>query len=108
MRQAGYMAATGIYALENKIRRLEADHAHAKKIAAALLKKEFVEHILPVETNIVIFGIKSPYTAAQISMKLKEKNILALPISPMQIRIVLHLGVTANMADYASDVIEKL
>src|SRR5579871_2251562 len=55
MRQAGFMAAAGIYALENHQERLAQDHAHAKQIAAVLQKKDFVVNIKPVETNIVIF-----------------------------------------------------
>jgi threonine aldolase len=57
MRQAGFLAAAGIYALDNNIERLAKDHAHAKLIAAALSKKNFVTEILPVDTNIIIFQI---------------------------------------------------
>ena len=108
MRQAGYMAATGIYALENNIDRLAEDHIHAQQIAGVLSKKEFVQNILPVETNIIIFESSPPFTAAEISNKLKAKNILAIPISSTQIRMVFHLGVTAKMIEYSLDVIEKL
>ena len=55
MRQAGYMAAAGIYALQHHVDRLQEDHKHASQLAEALRKKEFVETVLPVETNIVIF-----------------------------------------------------
>ncbi len=57
MRQAGFIAAAGIYALENNISRLEEDHIHAKKIAETISRKEFVKMLLPVETNIIIFEL---------------------------------------------------
>ena len=63
MRQAGFLAAAGIYALDNNIERLAEDHKEAKAIAEALSKKDFVGDILPVETNIVIFEVEGRYTA---------------------------------------------
>ena len=58
MRQAGYLAAAGIFALENNIERLAVDHFHAKQIAYALLEKDFTGKMMPVETNIIIFEVK--------------------------------------------------
>ena len=55
MRQAGYLAAAGIYAFENNIERLAEDHEHAKKVGEALAQKPFVKSVVPVETNILIF-----------------------------------------------------
>ncbi len=57
LRQAGFMAAAGIYALENNVVRLATDHDHAKRIGAAMEKKDFVRSIMPVATNIVIFEV---------------------------------------------------
>ncbi len=62
MRQAGYLAAAGIFALKNNVERLQEDHHRAKQIAQALSTKEFVGKILPVETNIVIFEVRDKYT----------------------------------------------
>lgn len=98
MRQAGYMAAAGLYALDHHINRLEEDHLHAQQIADALLQTDYVESLLPVSTNIVIAAIKAPWKPAQITAMLKEKQVLALPVSPTQIRMVLHLGITSEMA----------
>ncbi len=67
MRQAGYLAAACIYALDNNVERLNEDHHHAKQLAAALQQKDFVGKIFPVETNIVIFEVKGKYTAAELS-----------------------------------------
>jgi threonine aldolase len=107
MRQAGYLAASGIYALENHINRLAEDHENARKIAAAVAKKDFAGNMLPVETNIIIFEIKPPFQAKQIAETLKKHNILTIAISPTQIRMVLHLNVTREMVNYTIDVINK-
>lgn len=108
MRQAGYLAAAGIYALEHNINRLAEDHQHAMQIAAALLKKDFVGTIFPVETNIVIFEITKNYTAAEFCELLKKDNILCLPIAPTQVRMVTHLDITPQMIQKLIAVIESL
>ena len=108
MRQAGFLAAAGIYALENNINRLAEDHLHAKLIEAALLKKDFVGTILPVETNIVIFEVKGRFTAPELATILKEKGILAIVISPTQIRFVLHLDITPSNVQQTLDTISNL
>lgn len=108
MRQAGFLAAAGIYALENNINRLAEDHRHAKMIEAVLLKKDFVGAILPVETNILIFEVKGRYTAPALSALFKEKGILAMAISPTQIRFVLHLDITPEHVQQTIELIESL
>ena len=109
MRQAGYLAAAGIYALENNIERLAEDHLHAKTIAAALSKKDFVGKIMPVETNIVIFEITgSSYTAKTFCEKLVKYEILCLAISLTQVRMVTHLDFTKEMLKKLIDTIESL
>ncbi len=108
MRQAGYMAAAGIYALENNIDRLAEDHANAKEIAAALGKKSFIGKIMPVETNIVIFEVQNPYTGKEFCDKLKTYDILCLPISATHVRMVTHLDFTNEMLKDMLDIIEPL
>ena len=97
MRQAGYLAAAGIYAIENNIQRLEVDHHHAKTIAQALIKKDFIGKILPVETNILIFEVAGSYSAASFTAYLKERGILCIGISQTQVRMVTHLDITSEM-----------
>ena len=97
MRQAGYIAAAGVYALENNIERLAADHYHAKQIAEALLTRDFTGKMMPVETNIIIFEVLTDGGAAAFCDKMKNYNILCLPISPNQVRMVTHLDVTSEM-----------
>ena len=98
MRQAGYIAAAGIYALENNIDRLAEDHEHARLIADGLARKEFIGNIMPVETNIIIFEVKGNYDSARgFCDKLRTHDILCMPISPTQVRMVTHLDFTKEM-----------
>ena len=99
MRQAGYLAAAGIFALENNFDRLQNDHDNAKKIAVALSEKVFVGEILPVETNIIIFEVLSPYTPESFSAIMKEHTISVMVISACQIRMVTHLDVSNEQVD---------
>lgn len=108
MRQAGYMAACGIYALQNNIERLAADHANAKKVAAALAEKEFIGTIFPVETNIIIFEVTGEKTARQFVDELKAYEVLCLPISSTHVRMVFHLDITDAMVDALVQAIETI
>ena len=109
MRQAGYLAAAGIYALEHNIERLEEDHRHAKAIAAALGKKDCIGRIMPVETNIVIFEVTgSSYDAKSLCARLAEYDILCLPISATQVRMVTHLDITKKMLNDLEEAIGAL
>lgn len=108
MRQAGFLAAAGIYALQNNIDRLQEDHEHAAQIAAAISGKDFVELVLPVETNIIIFQLKEKQGAPALVAKLKEKNILSYAIAPNRVRFVLHLDITNDMVEKTIDIISSL
>ncbi|RFM27119.1 threonine aldolase family protein [Deminuibacter soli] len=108
MRQAGMLAAAGIYALDNHVERLEQDHQHAQAIAAALVKKDFIGEMLPVETNILIFEVKERFTAPQLSAALKQQNILVTAISPVQMRLVVHLDIQPAMVQQTINAIEHL
>ncbi|TWI85181.1 L-threonine aldolase [Lacibacter cauensis] len=108
MRQAGIIAAAGLYALENHIERLAVDHQHAKLIEAALLSNPNVETVLPVETNIVIFRVKDHINAEQLVLQLKEKGILCFTMGKQQIRFVLHLDVSEAMVQRCIDLLQKI
>ncbi|TDW97347.1 threonine aldolase family protein [Dinghuibacter silviterrae] len=108
MRQAGYLAAAGLYALDHHVTRLEEDHKHAKALADALKGKDFVADILPVETNIVIFTVKGRYTAAGLSETLRKHDILAVAIAPTQVRMVTHLDFTPEMLSAVQGVLAGL
>jgi threonine aldolase len=108
MRQAGFIAAAGIYALQNNIERLEEDHLHAQQIAETIAKKDFVRMVLPVETNIIIFELKDGMTAPELVIKLKTENILGYAISPNRVRLVLHLDITREMVNKTIEVFTHL
>lgn len=108
MRQAGYLAAAGLFALQNNVNRLNDDHSNAKKITTALQEKDFVDTILPVETNIIIFSVKNGMTPKLFIEKMKEQNILMFPISPTQVRIVVHLDISQEMVDKTIDIIKAM
>ncbi len=99
MRQAGFMAAAGLFALENNIERLEEDHKHARKIAEALQGCKWIDHIAPVQTNIIIFKLIPALNASKIVKVLKDDDILALDIGNNCIRMVTHLDITSDMVD---------
>jgi threonine aldolase len=108
MRQAGFLAAAGLYALENQVNRLAEDHAHAMLIAEALQQTDFIGEILPVETNILIFEVKGRLTPQELAAKLKEKGILVIAISPTQVRMVVHLDISASNVEQTIDTIKSL
>jgi threonine aldolase len=108
MRQAGYLAAAGIYALENNVERLSQDHLHARMIEEALREKPFIDTILPVETNIIIASFHQPYTPQIFIDAMEKEDILLFAISPTQIRMVLHLDITPAMVEKTINAIKKL
>ena len=65
MRQAGFIAAAGIYALQNNIERLKQDHDHAKQIGKAIAKSSMAKSVLPIETNIIIFETAETYRSSK-------------------------------------------
>lgn len=108
MRQAGYLAAAGIYALDHHIDRLKDDNAHAKKLGAVLSASSFAENVRPVKSNILIFDVKAPYTAESFLEVLKSKGIVAVPFGPQTVRFVTHLDVSAEMVVQVIEVLEAL
>jgi threonine aldolase len=108
MRQAGYLAAAGIYALQHHVDRLTEDHRHAKMIGEAIEKKKFVKFVLPVETNIIIFELDDSITAPALVARLKEKDILGYAIASNRIRLVLHLDITTKMVTKTIEIFNQL
>jgi threonine aldolase len=97
MRQVGFLAAAGIYALDNHINRLEEDHQKAKEIGAVLESVSYVTKLETIETNIVIFYVDKKIGVANFIQKMKDKNILLTPMGEGRIRIVTHLDYTKEM-----------
>lgn len=108
MRQAGIIAAAGIYALDENVQRLAEDHKHAQMLANCLSGKDFIGEILPIETNIIIFEVKGKFTPASFSEELRKNNIMVFPISQSQVRMVTHLDVTTEMVQQTLKVIEEM
>jgi len=97
MRQVGFLAAAGIYALDNHINRLQEDHQKAKEIGAVLESVSYVTKLETIETNIVIFYVDEKIGVANFIQKMKDKNILLTPMGEGRIRIVTHLDYTKEM-----------
>ncbi len=108
MRQVGYLAAAGIYALDNHVERLATDHKHAKQIGKALSKSALVSKVEPIETNIIIFNIVDGVSESDFVEVLKKKRILISSMGGGKLRIVTHLAVTAEMVEKVKEVVSNL
>jgi len=108
MRQIGFLAAAGLFALHNHIERLREDHAHAKRLADVLSTAPFVSALRPVHTNIVIFDLAGDLTAADFLPRLAEHGIRAAAFGPRTIRFVTHLDVGPPMIDRALRILGSL
>lgn len=97
MRQVGYLAAAGMYALDNHIERLAEDHKRAKLLGKALDKSPLIKCVEPVETNIVIFYVADGVDENKFVSKLAEKNILLISMGEGKLRMVTHLDFTEEM-----------
>ena len=97
MRQVGFLAAAGIYALDNNVNRLAEDHQKAKEIGEVLEAVSYVKKVETIETNIVIFYLEDKISEDGFINKMKEKNILLIPMGEGKIRIVTHLDYTNEM-----------
>ncbi len=95
MRQVGILAAGALYAVENNIEKLAADHRHAGMLAEAVAELPGITiNLESVQTNIIIMDVEgAKYTAQQIVEKLDNQGILILAIGPTQLRAVTHLDV---------------
>jgi len=106
MRQAGFLAAAGIYALNNHVERLRDDHDNARRLATALSELGYVSNIRPVQTNIVIFDLLPPATTTLFLAYLLENGVKATAFGPNTIRFVTHLDVTDEMVGRAIEVLQ--
>ncbi|MDB5026292.1 MAG: aminotransferase class I/II-fold pyridoxal phosphate-dependent enzyme [Mucilaginibacter sp.] len=106
MRQAGFLAAAGIYALDHHIERLAIDHAHAQLLADELGKCNWVSNVLPADTNIVLFDTVVP--AEQVLKKLLGKGVKASSTDTHRIRFVTHLDVHPQQAEWVVKVLAEI
>jgi len=108
MRQVGYLAAAGIYALDHNIIRLKEDHKRARYLGQLLESRPYINNILPVETNILIFSLNEKFSEKDFLLKLKEKDILAVSMGPGLVRFVTHLDFTDSMLMKVEEVLKAL
>jgi threonine aldolase len=108
MRQSGYLAAAGIYALQNNINRLEEDHKRAKELGQVLEQLPWIEKVSPVETNILIFEVKKALEEKMVIEKFKDKGILISSMGQGKLRIVTHLDYRQVMHEYVLEALDKL
>ncbi len=93
MRQAGYLAAAGLYALEHHVDRLAEDHARARAVAAELASLPWVSEVLPVETNVVICLLEPSLAPSRVIERLAAHEVRASSMGGRTLRFVFHLQV---------------
>ncbi|MDB4134935.1 beta-eliminating lyase-related protein [Flavobacteriaceae bacterium] len=108
MRQAGYLANAGLYALDNNIERLSEDHKKAKEIGEVLKKSKFVKSVEKIETNIVIFQLQGDINEFSFIKKLNKLNIKLISMGSNKLRLVTHLNYTNNHHEYFISSIKSL
>jgi len=108
MRQAGYLAAAGLYALEHHIDRLILDHQKANILANSLRQLPFVKDILPVESNIVLFHLSSTEDVNTMLYELEVNGIKAIQFGPTAIRMITHLDISDENLKLTMEVLQKI
>jgi len=107
MRQIGYMAAAGLYALENNVERLAEDHTKASEIAMVLKKQPYVSKLEPTETNIVIFYLAEGFSEEKFMKDLEAKGVRISNMGHGKLRIVTHLDYTEQMHKKLLDILKN-
>lgn len=106
-RQAGIMAAAGVYALENHVALIPQDHEKARIIAMALAEADWAGiNADEVETNIIFFDTRSP--ASEVAEALKQAGINCLNVGESRVRMVTSMALTMEEAEEAAQIIRGL
>lgn len=108
MRQVGFMAAAGIYALDNHLEQLSRDNERAARIATILEDLDYIGKVEPVETNIVIFYLKDASTEFEFMKLLSQNNIRISNMGQGKLRIVTHLDYTEEMHLHFKEVLQSI
>lgn len=108
MRQAGFLAAAGIYAIENNIERLQQDHSNALIIAEHLSNLSQVTNIIPPETNILIFDVNPEKGADYFMEKLEAEGLRTVNFGKNRIRIVTHLEIGEDEVHRAGQILKTV
>jgi len=107
MRQAGYLAAAGIYALDHHVGRLADDHKRAAQLGDVLAGRSYVKEVLPIETNILVFKLQDDVKDMDFLASLKDKGLLGVGFGPQTIRFVTHLDFGDDLLEEAIDVLKN-
>ncbi|MEO8934069.1 MAG: GntG family PLP-dependent aldolase [Xanthomarina sp.] len=108
MRQVGYLAAAGLYALDNNIERLAEDHKKAKEIGDFLSDLSFIKKVEPIETNIIIFELNQKSDEKKFLKKLEDNYIYISGMGQGKLRIVTHLDYTESMHDQVLTTLKRV
>ena len=108
MRQAGYLAAACIYALDNHVERLREDNAKARKLEQILLSLPYVDSAIPVQSNLVFFRLKPEMPEKTFLQKLRDHDIHAMALAPQEVRFVTHLDITDEMMLKVEKVLKEM
>ncbi len=109
MRQAGYLAAAAIFALEHNLQRLVKDHKKAQEIGVGLQSLGYIKKVEPIETNIIIFEIdESKLSADEFVRKLEDKNVHIIGMGQGKLRIVTHMDYTDDMHNDFLGILQRL
>jgi threonine aldolase len=109
-RQAGIIAAAGIYAIEKMSLRLEEDHQNARALAEGLVKiPGLAVDLSTVQTNIVVVELAADrLTQAELVERLREQGVLVVPWTEGRIRLVTHYGVERRHIEQALQIIRDV
>lgn len=107
MRQAGFLAAAGNYALDHHVKRLKEDHFKAKKLGEVLEVLPWIQEVSPVATNIIIFHLYEGLDNGEILKKLKLAGINGVLFGPGQIRLVTHLDFDEAQLEEAISILQN-
>ena len=107
-RQAGMLAAAGIYALDHHVDRLSEDHAKAARLGECLAGRHWVAGVNPVQTNIVIFALRDPARDQRLQQALQDSGVRAMNMGQGRVRMVTHLDVGMAEIDRVCDILAGL
>lgn len=107
-RQAGFLAAAGLYALDNHVERISEDHAKARRLGNALQEQPYVATVAPVQTNVVVFNMTDPGRETAFIDALLERGVHAISLGQGKLRMVTHLDVSMQDIDQACEILTDL
>ena len=108
MRQVGFLAAAGLYALEHNIVRIKQDHERAQRLAAVVQSRPWCAELLPVETNIVIFRLAKDRSVPEFLSALETGGLLAIDMGGDLVRLVTHLDLSEQDMDMAEAILHRI